>query len=176
MRHAGGRADTLVHAFLGPPHLATPADRETRWSTPSAPIARCRAAGGVAVVAVGRSAGHVGRHLCARRSADSLAGKVVCFTLPRPTGLPGAGPIHQASSCTRYGPNPARTRLGIVALRPLPPPRAVTHLAAYAARRTDASAPLHDPPTVQPARRRPSRWPSRRQVGVSVLRGKFTAG
>lgn len=38
MRHAGRRADTLVHTFLGPPHLATPADRETRWSTPSAPI------------------------------------------------------------------------------------------------------------------------------------------
>ena len=48
------------------------------------------------------------------------------------------------------GPDP----FGKVNPPPLPQPRPVASLAAYAARRANASTPDHHPPTVQPERRR----------------------
>ena len=144
-----------VHTFLVPPRLATASIGKTSWSTRSAPIpTRCRrAVARAAVVAAGRPAGLAGRHRPRRDTQVRARRRCSAPHLPRPIG-PRKGGATGPSRLRGLGPTRPRPVQHHRPRPPPPPPRPVTHLAAYTARRTDPSTPDHHSPAGQPAQPR----------------------
>jgi hypothetical protein len=154
MRHAGRRADTPVHTFLVPRHLATAVDREdqvvyaVRTDPPPdaagmeqgllwwRPVDRLDMPVNTVRAALHRFAQAEGARLHTFLASHGPAGSG-----DRPGQLRYAVWAHA-------GPDP----FSIVARPPRLPLRPVTDLAAYAAHRADLSAPdHHSPPNVQQA-------------------------
>lgn len=144
MRHAGRRENTPVHTFLVPPHFATAVDREDQvvYAVRTDPPPD---AGGLEQ-----------RQLLWWRPVDQLdmpvdniraelrrfarGEGVRLHTFLAPPGCPESGKAPGRfvyAVWARPGPDP----FSIVAPRPLPLPRPVTHLAAYTTRRADPSTP-----------------------------------
>ena len=156
MRHAGRRGDARVHTFLVPPHPATPADRPEQvvYAVRTDPPPE------IAVLPQGllwwRRVDQLDmpvdtfRAVMRRVARREGVGLHTFLAPPACAGLanPPGQPVYVVWA--QPGPDPFR----MVNPPPLPPPRPVASLAAYAARRTNPSTPDHHPPIIQPERRR----------------------
>jgi hypothetical protein len=143
IRHAGRRADTPVHTFLLPPHLATPRDRQDQLvyavRTDPPPDVAGLWQGLLWWRRVDQLAVPVGTVRAEIRRFARAEG-VLLHTFLTPTARAKRdGPPGQFvyAVWAQHGPDP----FSIIAPRPLPPPPPVTHLAAYTARRADLSTP-----------------------------------
>ena len=156
MRHAGRRGDARVHTFLVPPHPATPADRPEQVvyavrTNPPPEIAELPQGllwwRRVDQLDMPVDTVRAVMHRVARREgvgAHTFLAPPACAGLADPPGQ------LVYAVWAQPGPDPFR----MVNPPPLPPPRPVASLAAYAARRTNPSTPDHHPPIIQPERRR----------------------
>jgi hypothetical protein len=153
MRHAGRHTDTPVHTFLLPPRPATAVDRQDRLvyavrTDPPPDVAGLwqgllwwrRVDELTMPLGTVRTAMHRFAHAEGVRLHTFLAPTARATTADPPSQL-----IYAVWA--QHGPDP----FSIIAPPRPPPPRPVTHLAAYTARRCNPSAPDHHSPTVQPS-------------------------
>jgi hypothetical protein len=158
MRHAARRADTPVHTFLVPPHLATAADREDQVvyaiRTDPPPDAPPDAAGMEQRLLWWRPVDRLDMPVNTVRAAllrfaHAEGARLHTFLAPPSPARSGDRPGQLLYAVWAHaGPDP----FSIVARPPRPPLRPVTDLAAYTARRAHPSAPdHHSPPNVQQA-------------------------
>jgi hypothetical protein len=149
MRHAGRRADTPVHTFLVPPRPATAVDRQDRLvyavRTDPAPDLAGLWQGLLWWRRVDELAMPLGTVRAAiRRFARAEGVRLHTFLAPTvhaTTPDPPGQLIYAVWA--QHGPDP----FSIIAPPRPPPPRPVTDLADYTARRSKPSAPGHRLPT-----------------------------
>jgi hypothetical protein len=143
MRQAGWRADTPVQTFLVPSRLVTAIDREDQLvyavRTHPPPCATGLWQGLLWWRRVDQLAMPVSTVRAeVRRFARAEGVLLHTFLAPAARAKTAGSPGQFVYAVwAQHGPDP----FSVVAPTPLPPPRPVTHLAAYTARRADPSAP-----------------------------------